>query len=261
MIKIYTLLCSALLLSSSLAQDQAPVAPTPVMPPAAPMPVLPAPLSHSLNSALYPIGRFDWFQRVETNIEKGKQAAANCELVFDGDSITDAWQNAGKDVWAQHYAKFNAFDFGVAGDQTQHLLWRLSQGQGAGMHPKLIVLLIGTNNIANYSAEQIADAVKAIVEAYQKLSPDSVILVQAVFPRGEKPDNPLRDKIKQLNAVLCKIGDGKKILYIDFGDKFLQPDGTISREIMPDFLHPSAKGYQIWADAIQPIIDRYLPAK
>ncbi|HEY0257678.1 MAG TPA: GDSL-type esterase/lipase family protein [Candidatus Methylacidiphilales bacterium] len=250
--KIHTLLFFGLLLSSLPGQE---------LPPVAPMPVLPAPLPHELNSALYPVGRFDWFQRVAANIQKGKQAAATCELVFDGDSITDLWQTTGKDVWAQRYAKYNAFDFGISGDQTQHLLWRLTQGQATGMHPKLIALLIGTNNIANTSAERIAEAVKAIVVAYQTISPDSVILVQAVFPRGEKPDDPVRLKIKQLNAVLAKLDDGKKVITIDFGDKFLQPDGTISREIMPDFLHPSAKGYQIWADAIQSIIDRYLPAK
>lgn len=259
--KINILLLSLLLAGTCLAQDQSPVAPTPVMPPVAPMPVLPAPLSHSLNSALYPIGRFDWFQRVETNIEKGKQAAATCELVFDGDSITDSWQTMGKDVWAQHYAKYNAFDFGIAGDQTQHLLWRLSQGQAQGMHPKLIVLLIGTNNIVNYTPGQISEAVNAILQAYQKICPDAVILLQGIFPRGEKPEDPLRSKIKQANEIISKLGDGKKVIYLDFGDKFLQPDGTISREIMPDFLHPGIKGFQIWADAIQPIVDRYLPAK
>jgi len=129
------------------------------------------------------------------------------------------------------------------------------------MHPKLIVLLIGTNNIANYTPAQIGEGVKAIIDAYQKRCPDSAILLQGIFPRGEKPEDPARAKIKQVNEIISKFGDGKKVIYLDFGDKFLQPDGTISREIMPDFLHPSAKGYQIWADAIQPVIDQYLPAK
>jgi len=252
MIKIHTLLFSGLLISSSFAQD---------LPPITPMPALPAPLPAGVNAATYPVGRFDWFQRVQGKIAKGKEAAAACQLVFDGDSITDAWQAAGKNVWAQYDTKYHAFDFGISGDQTQHLLWRLTQGQAEGMHPQLIVLLIGTNNIANYSPAQISEGVKAIIDAYQKRCPDSVILLQGIFPRGEKPEEPFRAKIKQVNAIISKFGDGKKVIYLDFGDKFLQPDGTISREIMPDFLHPSGKGYQIWADAIQTTIDQYLSAK
>lgn len=252
MVKIYTLLFSGLLLSLSLADD---------LPPVTPMPALPAPLPAGANPATYPEGRYDWFQKVAYRIQKGKEAAPTCQLVFDGDSITDFWQTTGKEVWAQHYDKFQAYDFGISGDQTQHLLWRLTQGQAEGMSPKLIVLMIGTNNTGVNSADQIADGVKAIVEAYQARCPNAVILLQAVFPRGEKPEDPVRAKIRQVNDIISKLSDGKKVVYIDFGDKFLQPDGTISREIMPDFLHPSAKGYQIWADAIQPIIDQYLPSK
>ena len=101
---------------------------------------------------------------------------------------------------------------------------------------------------------------KAVVADYQKRCPQAVILLQAIFPRAEKPTDPLRAKIKEINTLISQFGDGKKVIYVDFGDKFLAPDGTLSREIMPDFLHPNARGYQIWADAIQPTIDKFFPA-
>ncbi len=250
--KLHSLWFSFLLAAGACAQD---------MPPVTPMPELPADLPPGANPAAYPEGKFDWFQRVKTNIDNGKKAAADCQLIFDGDSITDFWPKTGKEIWAQDYAKYNAFDFAIAGDQTQHLLWRLSQGQAEGMHPKLIVLLIGTNNMPYNTPDQIAEGVKDIIAVYRQRCPDAVILLQGIFPHGEKPDDPIRAKIKQTNEIISKLGDGQKVIYLDFGDKFLQADGTITHDIMTDFIHPSAKGYQIWADAIQPIIDQYLAAK
>ena len=213
------------------------------------------------NSASFATPRIDWVQRVKITNERAKSVASSIELVFDGDSITDYWQSRGKEVWTKYYGKLNAFDFGISADRTQHLLWRLTQGQFEGLHPKLIAIMIGTNNTASNTPEEIADGVKAIVAEYQKHCPDAVILLQAIFPRGEKPTDPLRAKIKEVNGIISKLHDGKKVIFIDFGEKFLNPDGTMSPEIMPDFLHPSAKGYEIWAEAIQPIIAKYFPAK
>ncbi len=178
------------------------------------------------------------------------------DLIFDGDSITDFWMNRGKAIWNAHYAKLNAFDFGISGDRTENLLWRLQNGQVDALHPKLIALMIGTNNWAVNTSEQIADGVKADINEYRTRCPDSVILLQAIFPRGQKSDDPARAKIEAINQIIAKLGDGDKIVYMDFGEKFLQPDGTLSADIMPDFLHPSDKGYQIWANAIQPEIDK-----
>ena len=199
--------------------------------------------------------------RVNGNNQKAHQIADSIQLVFDGDSITDGWQNGGKAVWAERYGKLNAFDFGISGDRTQHVLWRLAQGQTDGMHPKLIALMIGTNNKGSNTPEEIADGVKAIIAEYQKRCPEATILLQAVFPHGEQPTDPNRAKVKAINEIISKLGDDKKVIYVDFGDKFLNPDGTMSKEIMADFLHPTPKGYQIWADAIQPIIDKIFPAK
>ena len=249
--KLNVLLASLLFAGSAFAQTPSAICPMP-----SPLPVVP----QGVNSATYPAPRMEWVVRVNDNNQKAHAGAGSIKLVFDGDSITDGWQRTGKAVWDEHYSKLDAFDFGIGGDRTQHVLWRLAQGQVEGVHPKLIALMIGTNNTGTNTVEEIADGVKAIVADYQKRCPQAVILLQAIFPRSEQPTDPVRAKIKAINEIISKLGDDKKVIYIDFGDKFLNPDGTMSREIMPDFLHPSPKGYQIWADAIQPIIDRYFPA-
>ena len=220
-----------------------------------PLPAVP----EGVNSATYAMPRTDWLSRVQNNITNAHKPGTPIDLIFDGDSITDGWQGGGRGIWAQRYRSLNAFDFGISGDCTQHILWRLSQGQVEGLHPKLVAIMIGTNNGGN-TAEQVAEGVKAVVADYQKRCPEAVILLQGIFPRGEQPATSARDKIKAVNQILSKFADGKKVIFTDFGDKFLTPDGVLSKEIMPDFLHPSAKGYQIWADAIQPIIDQFFPA-
>jgi lysophospholipase L1-like esterase len=220
---------------------------------------MPEPPPAGVSTAMYPVPRIEWLMRVKTNNDNAHKMADKIELVFDGDSITDAWVRGGKAIWDERYAKLNAFNFGIGGDRTEHLLWRLSQGQMDGLHPKLIVLMIGTNNMSSSTVEEIADGVKAIVEDYRKRCPDAVILLQGIFPRGASPDDPNRAKIKAINGIISKLGDDNKVVYVDFGDKFLDADGKIPKDVMGDALHPSSKGYQIWADAIQPIIDRYFP--
>ena len=222
-----------------------------------PMPSpLPTPIPNELNHAIYPMPRTDWLSRVQSNNDKAHQSASSIHLIFDGDSITDFWQTTGKTLWTQRYVPLGAFDFGISGDCTENLLWRLSQGQADGVQPNLIVLLIGTNNMT-CTAAQIADGVKAVVNDYRNRCPKAVILLQAIFPRGQLPTDPNRLKVQQANAIIATFGDGQKIIYTDFGSKFLNADGTISASIMPDYLHPSAQGYQIWADSIQPFITQY----
>lgn len=207
------------------------------------------------NPAVFPLPRVEgWTAHFFKSLERTKQG--DVDLIFDGDSITDGWQGMGRTVWAKNYGNLKAVDFGISGDRTEHLLWRLDHGQVAGLHPKMVALMIGTNNTGNCTDVQIAEGVTAIVKEYQKLCPEAVILLQAVFPRAEKATDPVRQKIKNVNEILAKLGDGKKVIYVDFGDKLLQPDGTLSKDIMPDFLHPNTKGYEIWADAIRPEIEK-----
>ncbi len=208
----------------------------------------------------YPEPRDDWRSRVQSNFDASRNKTI--DLIFDGDSITDRWQSTGQEIWKQRYGSLNVFDFGISGDQTQHVLWRIARGQLDGLDPKLVVLMIGTNNSGRDTPQQIADGVKAIIDEYLKGCPHAHLLLLAIFPRSANAADPVRAKLTATNQLLANFA-GDRVTYLDIGAKFLGADGSLSPDIMPDFLHPSAKGYQIWADAIQPIIDQYMgaPAK
>ncbi len=141
---------------------------------------------------------------------------------------------------------------GIGGDRTQHVLWRLENGNIDGVKPKAAVLMIGTNNSngRDHTAEEIADGIKAIVAKLRKELPETKILLLAIFPRGEKP-NPQREKNAKASKLASEVADNKTVHFLDIGDKFLSADGSLSKEIMPDYLHLSPKGYQIWAEAIE----------
>jgi lysophospholipase L1-like esterase len=195
-----------------------------------------------------------WLKRHEGFVAEAKKGGI--EVLFIGDSITDAWRSGKqKAIWDERFAPLKAANFGISGDRTQHLLWRLQNGELEGISPKVAVLMIGTNNIGQKDPETMASAfagIRAVVAEVHKRSPKTKVLLQAVFPRSEKPDHPLRAVIKEINFNLKNLDDGgKTVRFIDFGAKFLQPDNTISKEIMPDFLHLSEKGYRIWADEIK----------
>ena len=170
------------------------------------------------------------------------------DLVFLGDSITQGWGGK-KEIWDKAFGMYRPANFGIGGDRTQHVLWRITNGELDGIKPKAAVLMIGTNNSGSDPADGIANGVTKIVETLRAKLPDTKILLLAVFPRGEKA-NPQREKLKEVNTTIAKLDDGKSVFYLDIGDKFLQPDGTLTKEIMPDYLHLSTKGYQIWADSI-----------
>jgi lysophospholipase L1-like esterase len=206
--------------------------------------------------ATFPVPHLDWFARFETNLDKLKSGPY--DLILDGDSITDFWQTTGQDVFKTRFGSIKSADFAISGDQVQHVLWRLQHGELEGQNPKLIMLMIGTNNRGE-DPKEIADGIKLLLNEYETRCPNAHILLLGVFPRGAAANNPDRDWISKINAIISTYEDGKRVTYLDFGAKFLQPDGTLTPDIMPDFLHPSAKGYVIWADAIQPVIEKYFP--
>ena len=188
----------------------------------------------------------------EKFLERAKSGGIG--LLFLGDSITQGWGGKDKaEIWDRYYGPRDAANFGIGGDRTEHVLWRLENGEIDGIAPKVVVLMIGTNNVRANSAEEIADGVKAIVAKLREKLPETKILLLAVFPRGEKP-NPGREKLAAVNETIAKLDDGKRVKYLDIGKNFLNEDGTIPRDVMPDFLHLSAKGYRIWADAIEPTL-------
>ncbi len=190
----------------------------------------------------------------DENRHKGFLAIAkkgNIDVVFFGDSITDGWHGKGKDVWKDHFDSLHAANFGIGGDRTQHVLWRMRNGELEGYTPKVAVVMIGTNNLHDNTDEEIADGIKAVVGEIKKQQPKTKVLLLGVFPRGPDATDPNRDRIKHINKIISKLDDdGKTVKYLDIGGKFLEKDGTMSKEVMGDFLHPSPKGYEIWAGAI-----------
>ena len=178
------------------------------------------------------------------------------DVLFLGDSITARWRSVGKEIWEKSFASYKAANFGIPADRTQHVLWRITHGEFDGIQPKVVVLMIGTNNgpTASDDAASIARGVTAIVKTILAKSPSTKVLLLGIFPRGSKPVGtfgPLQGKLKEINAILAKLHDGMSVHYLDIGEQFLT-SGVLKSEIMPDFLHLSKAGYQIWADAITP---------
>lgn len=213
--------------------------------------LLPATKSFAEPEAVKPAPREGkWKDRFERINDRAKQG--NVDLIFIGDSITQGWEGNGKDVWARYYGGRNAMNAGIGGDRTQHVLWRLEHGNIDGISPKLAVVMIGTNNAKPDEPKDTAAGVTAIVRKLQEKLPQTKVLLLAIFPRGATPNDPLRLKNDEVNQIIKNLDDGSKVRYLDIGDKFLATDGTLSREIMPDLLHLSGKGYEIWAESIEP---------
>ena len=178
-------------------------------------------------------------------------AEGNVDLVFIGDSITQGWEGAGKGVWAEYYGKRNAVNLGIGGDRTQHVIWRLDNGNFKNITPKAAVIMIGTNNSGSNTSQEIADGVTKIVEQIRQKSPKTKILLLAVFPRGANKDDGRRKVNQGANQLFSKLDDGKHVHYLDIGSTFLDDDQTLPRDIMPDLLHLSPQGYEIWAKSIE----------
>ncbi|MCP4643638.1 MAG: DUF1080 domain-containing protein [bacterium] len=199
----------------------------------------------------------DWWQsRHQEKVERIKQG--NVDVLMIGDSITHSWENGGKAVWDKYYAPRNAVNLGYSGDRTQHVLWRLDNGEIDGISPKLAVIMIGTNNHKANTAEEIAQGVVAIVEKLRVKLPDMKILLLGIFPREEKPDGEFRVKLAKASYESAKCADGVMVHYLDIGPRFLAPDGVLPKSIMPDFLHPNEAGYAIWAEAMEPTVKELL---
>ena len=181
-------------------------------------------------------------------------------ILFVGDSITDGWRGGkGKEIFDKNYGGLDPLNIGIGGDRTQHVLWRLDRGEVEGISPKVAVLMIGTNNLGGNTNEEIEAGVTKIVQELNTKLPKTKVLLLGIFPRGVKASDPNRDRIKQINEQLAKLDDGgKSVKYLDIGPKFLEADGTLLPTIMPDALHPNAKGYSIWAEAMAPTLAELL---
>lgn len=210
------------------------------------------------NSAIVPNLSQMFQAKHKDNLEIAQRGDRN--VLFMGDSITDFWRNpdgafAGKPVLDKYFSHLNIANFGIAGDTTQGVLYRLRNGEGRGFNPKAVMLMIGTNNTMNNTAPEIAEGVGAVVLELQKNFPDAKILLLGIFPRSAAND-PVRKTIAEINSIISRLHDGKRVFYMDIGAKFLDAEGNIPKDVMSDALHPGPKGYEIWAEAVkEPLAD------
>jgi beta-glucosidase len=180
-------------------------------------------------------------------------------LLFMGDSITDFWPKVGEYTWLK-FAPYHPADFAISGDSTEHVLWRITHGELDGINPKVVVLMIGTNNIGHTPPDQpewAAAGVEKIVQIFRDKLPNTRILLLGVFPR-DTPGSVHRDAVAKINEVISKLDDGKMIRYLDIGKVFLDADGNIPRDVMKDGLHPTGKGYELWYEAMHPLLDEMM---
>jgi beta-glucosidase len=221
----------------------------------------------ALHSALAPVDRLGeawWKERFEAANARIMQGDVG--LLFLGDSITQGWEDAGKDIWSEFYGKRRAVNLGFSGDRTQHILWRLEhhglEKLAGPKAPGLVVLMIGTNNSngADNTAQEIGEGIEAVVKSLRVKLPQTKVLVLAIFPRGATPDTQ-RAKNAQASQIAAKIADGKMVHFLDIGPEFLEADGTLPTDIMPDLLHLSPTGYGIWAESIEPVVAELLGEK
>ena len=245
-IKHLALVCAALILSSS-APAQQPAAPAAEKKPAA--------VTRTAESAITPKGF-----RVNRHKEFLKRKAEGpVGLLFLGDSITDHWPKNGATTWAK-FTPYQPADFGVSAMRTEGLLWNITNGELEGINPKAVVILIGINNILQCpddKPEWIAAAIQKVTETVQARIPETKVLLMGILP-GRWGHVQAQPRIAAVNQLLARLDDGKKTRFLDIGASFLTPTGEVNRDLLPDRLHPNEKGYEIWYDAMQPILSAWL---
>ena len=199
-----------------------------------------------------------WKQRHNEKIKRIQQEKV--DLLMIGDSITHGWEEQGYDVWQKYYQHRNAANLGFSGDRTEHVLWRLQNGEIDGVSPKVAVVMIGTNNSGqrNDSSKQIAEGIKAIIVYLRENLPSTKIILLAIFPRSKNPLHELRKINDETNKIIAAYADNQNIFFLNINDNFLDEKGNLSRNLMPDLLHPNAAGYQIWAEVMEKLISQLM---
>lgn len=200
-----------------------------------------------------------WMPRHEAKL-KEKNERDRVDLLMIGDSITHGWEGRGRKVWDEFYAKRNALNLGFSGDRTEQVIWRFQHDEIKGISPKLAVIMIGTNNAGHRKDKpaETAAGIKAILQELEERLPDTKCLLLAIFPRGKDANDEYRKLNDATNDIIKGFADNRRVFYLDINDKFLEADGTLSKSIMPDLLHPNEKGYRIWAAAMEPMVAKLM---
>lgn len=229
------------------AQTTAPATP-PVAPATSKPPQPPRTPESATTPKLFKLNRHQEFMK--------RKAAGPVGLLFVGDSITDGWPRKGKDIW-EKFAPYTPADFGVSAIRTEGILWNITNGELDGISPKVAVVLIGINNILQCPDEKpewVASGIQKIVETIHRKMPATKVLLLGIFPARNPATHPARARILEANKLIAKLDDGNKTRFLDIGKIFLTPEGEVSKDLMPDALHPNAKGYQLWYDAMNPLL-------
>ena len=200
-----------------------------------------------------------WAERHEAKLRE--KASRLADLVFIGDSITHGWDGSFRPgperVWSAYYGDRNALNLGFSGDRTEHVLWRLEHGEVDGLTPRAVVLMVGTNNIG-HGGQTVAEAeagVRAVCRSIRAKMPRAKLILLAVFPRQDKGPE-VAAKVGDLNRRMAPLGREPGTTFLDINRAFLEPDGSLSREVMYDLLHPGPVGYVRWAEALEPAMRR-----
>ena len=201
-----------------------------------------------------------WCKRFKE--KNGLVKAGGSQVVFIGDFITHGWESRGGGEWYKYFkgAPFKALNLGYSADRTEHVLWRIENGELDGYEAKAVVLMIGTNNTGHFpeSEEPPADTILGIREIVRKIrakQPKARLLLLPIFPRGATPDDPLRVRNEVVNREIFRYANGRSPVWVDFTEKFLLADGTLPRDVMPDLLHPGPFGYDVWGSEILEYLD------
>ena len=216
----------------------------------------PLPLRSAADAATPVAQNLERHQEFLDRIKEG-----DIDVLFLGDSITDFWPQIGEKSWVR-LAKYKPANFGISGQRTEHLLWRIQHGELDGIDPKVVVVLIGTNNLGHDPRDRpewVAEGIRQIVQTIRSRLPKTRILLLGVFPRNRKA-SPWRQAVTELNRQIEKLADGNTVVFADLGSSFLDSTGEISPDIMPDELHLTAKGYDIWYESLDPLLAKLTQA-
>jgi lysophospholipase L1-like esterase len=208
------------------------------------------------------VARTDENSRIAHTQLLEKARRGGIDIYFEGDSITRRWGATDyRELlanWNRNFFGWNAADFGWGADTTRNILWRLENGELDGVHPKVIVLLAGTNDVGNATLAEVSRGIEAIIRLMRTKAPEASIILTAIFPRND--DMSAVPVISKINANLSMLADGHKIRFLNINDKLADSDGRLFDGMMNarDKLHPTIKGYQVWADALKPIFTELL---
>ena len=206
------------------------------------------------------LGQKWWAERFVLKLTEKDARRDEIGLVFIGDSITHGFEGSGSETWEQYFAKYGALNIGYSGDRTEHVVWRLQHGEVEGLDPKGAVIMIGTNNTGHSmeAAEHTSAGVGLILDELKKRLPKTKVLLLGIFPRSAKQTDAMRVLNDDINARLEKFGRRRKVTYLNINSVFLTDDGELTKEVMPDLLHPKEMGYKLWADAIAPAVQEMM---